>query len=54
MGTSGEQSTENGHWEILGRDCWKQANECCLDGQWEMGKGHWRVLEWRWAEGEQG
>lgn len=46
MGTSGEQSTENGHWEILGRDCWKQANECCLDGQWEMGKGHWRVLEW--------
>lgn len=47
MGTSGEQSTENGHWEILDRDCWKQANEGCLDG-------HWRVLEWRWAEGEQG
>lgn len=46
MGTSGGQSSENGPWEILDRDCWKQASEGFLDGHWEMDKGHWGVLEW--------
>ena len=37
--------SRRGHWDALDSDCQEWANEGFLDGQQEVVKGHWRVLE---------